>query len=210
MPGEVLLLCDGGEKRRAIVRQAIEADTRVFVGAWAPLLERGPAHWLDSQWRWDNLLDESQLAFSTGSELLVLVDVELAGQIWGVVATSGPHEIDKTGLDEKVVGLEKVLWLEYIAIAPALRKDCPESDRSAIKLRGLGAMLMRQAIERSQALGCQGRIALHAEGGSAIAAYERWEMQCLPEAPHPAGGAYPIYFGDQRWAEDFLAKGERK
>jgi hypothetical protein len=59
------------------------------------------------------------------------------------------------------------------------------------------------AIARSVELNCNGRIGLHAEGTVAQAIYQKWRMRLLPDAPHPTGGTFPVFFGDAAWARDF-------
>ncbi|MEO7591450.1 MAG: hypothetical protein ABI134_09585, partial [Byssovorax sp.] len=93
-----------------------------------------------------------------------------------------------------------LLWVEYIAIAPSLRRDCPDQDRRPRYLRGVGVRLMMAAIARSRSMGLGGRLALHAEGEVACSAYTSWEMRGLGSLPHPAGGKFPVFFGDVAWA----------
>jgi hypothetical protein len=65
---------------------------------------------------------------------------------------------------------------------------------------------MLAAIARSESMGLEGRIGLHAEGPVACNAYTSWNMRQLDDAPHPAGGQFPVFFGDATWAREFRTK----
>lgn len=183
----------------ARVRPCSIADTRAFVLRWGPSLDLLGAP--DGDWKWSDLASESEVAFHVEPEIVVLVAEAQDDVPLGVLVTSGPIQIDVAELDADVTGHEPVLWVEYIAIAPDLR---PGAGRTPA-LKGVGPLLMEYAIHRSRALDCQGRIALHAEGSLAVTIYEtKWNMRRLSEAPHPAGGTFPVFFGSAAWARDFL------
>jgi hypothetical protein len=176
-------------------------------------LERGPSEWLDRDWCWNGLDAADQLAFKVLPEWLVVADeVEADAQhdLLGVLVTTGPIAPSHAALDPAVVGSARMMWVEYIAIAPSVRDECPEQDRRGMVLKGVGQQLMLAAILRSERMGCDGRIGLHAEGDKAIHTYrERWKMHELPEAPHPTGGSFPIFFGSAEWAQEFRSKVRR-
>jgi hypothetical protein len=197
-----VLRLDGNEYR-AVLRRARASDTREVVERWSPVFSRGPRGWLDREWPWEDLALE--VAFDRSPETLVIADEIEEGcrrDIVGVVLTTGPHDPAAVGLAATEVG-GSLLWLENIAIAPSLRVDCPDPDRREIVLKAVGVALMLAAIERSVALGCDGRIGLHAEGEVAKKAYLKWNMKELPAARHPAGGSYPVFFGSSSWADQF-------
>lgn len=189
------------------VRACVGRDVRRIDATWLPLFERGPASWLDREWRWDALDDAGELAFAVQPEWAIVVDEvgpEATGDVLGVLVTTGPVDVVTAALDPAEVGEQPLLWLEYIAIAPTIRPDCPAPDRRPIVLKGLGRVLMARAIERSRALGCDGRIGLHAEGEVAFRTYaEQWRMRQLADARHPTGGTFPVFFGDADWARGF-------
>lgn len=206
MPHDALIVRADRTPYRVRVRRCTASDARALDLGWPPILERGPRTWLDRQWSWGALDAPEELAFDEDPEWIVAVDeVEegASGDHLGVLVTTGPIAVQAAGLDASVVGAEPVVWVEYIAIAPTLRPDCPPLDRRKIQLKGVGQALMLHAIERSVALECQGRIGLHAEGPVAQAAYLKWKMRPLPEAPHPTGGMFPVFFGDADWAKSF-------
>jgi len=117
-----------------------------------------------------------------------------------VLVTTAPITAQAAALDNAAAVSGALCWVEYIAIAPSLRRDCPDLDRRAPILKGVGARLMIAAIERSRTMGLGGRLALHAEGESACKAYESWGMRRLAPATHPARGSYPVFLGDDAWA----------
>jgi len=148
-----------------------------------------------------------ELAFGIAPEWMVIVDdVEPGahGDILGVLVTTGPVTATSPGLPPTLRESAPVLWVEYIAIAPNLRPNCPPTDRRSARLKGIGTRLMQHAIARSQRLGCGGRIGLHAEGDGARTSYTGWGMTEQPPAPHPTGGSYPVFLGSDAWASDFL------
>jgi hypothetical protein len=200
---------DQGGTHSVQLREGTDADSRRLVATWAPLLERGPRSWLDAEWRWEDL--RAEVAFPIAPHWVVLADDAGATpthDLLGVLVTSGPVPLERAGLQSAGIGTEDVIWVEYIAIAPSLRPDCPPADRRQTALKAVGSKLMQYAIERSLTLGCGGRIALHAEGPGAIAAYEKnWRMLRLDEKPHPAGGSFPVFFGAEVWSRAFLERG---
>lgn len=206
---EVTLSCDG-RPYRASIRCQTKQDTRVLVEIWAPALDRGPSNWLDREWTWHNLVGES--AFPTGCESLVIADDvenECRGDILGILVTTGPHEPATVGLPASGSD-SSLLWVEYIAIAPSLRDDCPSTDARQPRLTLIGPQLMLSAIQRSSELGCTSRLGLHAEGEKAQKAYLKWGMKQFPAGAHPCGGSYPVFYGDSAWAESFQNRLEAK
>jgi GNAT superfamily N-acetyltransferase len=206
---DVLVIAEGGRPYRLRLRDCTAADVDALQGVWEPILERGPRHWLDRDWHWDRLDAAEELAFDVDPEWLVLADdVEQAGarDLLGVLVTTGPVTPAQASLEAAVVGDGGIVWVEYVAIAPSIRDDCPTLDRRSAQLKGVGAQLMMAAIERSKDLGCAGRVGLHAEGEVAVRAYTKWEMLKFPDASHPTGGRFPVFFGDAAWAKDFDAR----
>ncbi len=207
----VLMLRDDGCTHRVSLRLCTPTDKRVLVEAWAPILDRGPRAWLDRGWSWVALDAPDQLAFNVDPEWLVLADdVELdaKGDLIGTLVTTGPISPADASLKTESIGDEDLVWVEYVAIAPSLRKNCPDLDRRKVLLKPVGSQLMIAAIRRSESVGCDGRVGLHAEGAVAEETYEAWGMQRLPAAPHPAGGAFPVFFGSADWAQGFIKKGQ--
>jgi hypothetical protein len=209
---EVQLADEGGQPYRAILRPGTEEDRRRLVRSWGPLLSRGPDEWLDREWLWEEF-GIAELAFpDRNPEWLVIADeVELQrgarGDVLGVLVTTVPITATDAALADPAAAAAALLWVEYIANAPSLRRDCPERDRRVLK--GVGWRLMLAAIARSEAMGLGGRIGLHAEGTVAYKAYKSWDMRELPEAPHPAGGNFPVFFGDAAWACEYRARRQR-
>jgi hypothetical protein len=205
MPREVELTTETGDPHRARLRPGTAMDRRTLVMTWEPILRRGPAHWTDREWPW-RAFGVSELHLDLSPEWMVLEDEEPAasGELFGVLVTTGPTTTREAGI-EKLLPLDGgLLWLEYIAIAPSVRPDCPARHRRQPRLKGIGPVLMREAITRSKRLGLEGRICLHAEGSVARTTYqEKWGMRSLGEAAHRAGGDYPVYFGDAGWAARF-------
>lgn len=209
---EVQLADEGKEPYRALIRPGTGVDRAALVRHWAPVLTRGPSTWLDREWSWETF-GEAELAFECNPEWLVLVD-ELApaarGDVLGVLVTTVPVSPREASLEDPGAMVGALLWLEYIAIAPGLRPDCLGPDRRSPILKGVGAQLMLRAITRSENHGLGGRLGLHAEGEVARGAYARWKMQELGDAEHPAGGRFPVFFGDTAWAQQFRADMERR
>jgi hypothetical protein len=206
---DVLVARNGGGVHRLRIRACTTADRRVLVAVWAPILDRGPRTWLDRDWSWEALDTQDPLAFDVDPEWLVLADEvepDAKGDILGTLMTTGPITPTDASLDVATIGDGSLAWVEYIAIAPSIRPDCPTLDRREIMLKRVGAQLMVAAIKRSRSLGCDGRIGLHAEGDVAKHVYSAWERQELPEAAHPAGGSYPVFFGSADWARDFAER----
>jgi hypothetical protein len=203
---DALVVRSDGLRHRVRLRTCTTGDVRVLCTTWPPVFDQGPAEWLDREWRWDALDDPEQLAFRESLEWIVAVDEAEAGAeggVLGVLVTTGAITVAEAALDPAVVGERPLVWVEYIAISPTLRPECPPFDRRQPLLKGVGRTLMLCAIERSVGLGCDGRIGLHAEGAGARDTYLRWKKQNLPDAPHPAGGTYPVFFGDADWARGF-------
>lgn len=134
------------------------------------------------------------------------VESTARGELFGVLVTTGPATAKQAGID-MLPGMDgELIWVEYIAIAPSLRPDCPAPYRRKPRVKGVGPQLMRAAIARSEALGLSGRIGLHAEGDGARETYTtKWNMRYLGEAIHRAGGAYPVCCGDAAWAAQFCS-----
>lgn len=210
---------DGDSLYRATLRLCTLADRRVLASDWVTALRLGsdpaaarPAPWLDCDWNWAALDKESELAFPFNTEFVVIVDDVEDGadkKPLGVLVTSYVSSPRLAALDLSVVGGGALLWVEYIAIAPAIRPNCRVENRRSNPPKSVGSELMCEAIRRSFRLGAEGRVGLHAEGSSACDAYSAWQMKQLPDAPHPAGGAFPVFFGDQKWAGAFVEKVER-
>ncbi len=177
---------------------------------WVPALEDGPDHWLDREWPW-HALGIEDLHLEVSSEWLVIAD-ELeqgaTGELFGVLVTTGPVTVQRAGID-KLLKLEgELIWVEYIAIAPRIRPDCPAPQRRRSRVKSVGFQLMCAAIGRSLRLGLDGRIALHAEGPSAEV-YTRWDLLLIGNADHRTDGRFPVFFGDAAWAARFLKGGKR-
>jgi GNAT superfamily N-acetyltransferase len=208
---DVFVVAADGGNHRLQLRTCVPADVDVFLGIWAPMLERGPKQWLDRGWSWEKLDAADQLAFDASPEWLVLADEVEEGaprDLLGVLVTTGPITPAVASLDVGTVGEGGIVWVEYVAIAPAIRGDCPALDRRGVRLKGVGAQLMLAAIQRSKELGCRGRVGLHAEGEVARRAYNDWEMDELRDAPHPTGGFFPVFFGSADWALGFTGRGK--
>jgi hypothetical protein len=210
MLDEAVLITETGGAYRARFRMGTAADRRALVGSWLPMLARGPAHWLDREWPWDTF-GADELHGDLNPEWLVLAD-ELeqgaSGELFGVLVTTGPMSARHAGIEHLLAVDGGFFWVEYIAVAPSLRKNCPLPLRRRPWLRVVGPSLMKAAIARSKALGMEGRLGLHAEGELARLTYgaENWNMDYLGEAAHRAGDAYPVYFGDAAWAVEFCAE----
>lgn len=201
MVAEITLKDEKGLPYRALLRRGNARDRARLIKSWGPVLERGPEQWLDRDWPW-GALGIDDLAFNETPELLVLSDElegSARGDLLGVLVTTAPVTAQEAALDAAIAS-GPLLWVEYIAIAPSLRRDCPEHDRRVPILKGVGARLMIAAIARSRSMGLGGRLALHAEGAVACDAYDSWEMRQLGPAIHPAGGSYPVFLGDDAWA----------
>lgn len=209
---EVQLADEGKEPYRALIRPGTVADRAALVRHWAPVLTRGPSTWLDRDWPWETF-GETDLAFDCNPEWLVLVDElasEARGDVLGVLVTTVPVSAREASLDDPSAAPSTLLWLEYIAIAPGLRPDCPARDRRSPVLKGVGVQLMLRAICRSEDQGLGGQLALHAEGEVACSTYGRWKMRPFGDAAHPAGGRFPVFLGDSAWAQQFRADMERR
>jgi hypothetical protein len=213
MHKEVELITEAGLPYRARLRPGAAADRAVLVGSWMPTLELGPASWLDRGWPWETF-GTSELHLDLNSEWLVLADeVEpgAIGELFGVLVTTGPVTAQQAGLQELLKIDGELIWVEYIAIAPSLRSDCPSPLRRKPRLKIVGSQIMKAAIARSEELGLSGRIGLHAEGDDARKTYtdpspKGWNMRNLGDAPHRAGGAFPVCFGDAAWAAEFCSR----
>ena len=214
MPRQVEIITGTGTAYPACLRPGTPADRTELEKAWLPLLERGPATWLDREWPW-RTFGLSDLHFDENAEWLVIAD-ELgttpSGEFFGVLVTTGPATAQQVGIDELLeMDGESMMWVEYIAIAPSLRRDCPAQFRRKSLVKAVGPQLMRAAISRSEALGCGGRICLHAEGDDARETYTtKWRMRGLGYATHRVGGAYPVCFGDAGWAAEFCSGPSRE
>jgi len=208
VPRDIVVGRAGGGFHRLRLRPCTRVDVRQLTGVWAPALELGPAGWLDREWSWGGLDASDQLAFDVNPVCWVLADEaepDASGDVLGILVTTGVIDPGLALLDTAQIGTGGVVWVEYIAIAPSIRPDCPVRECRQVLLKGLGPSLMAAAIQRSLALGCEGRVGLHAEGDGAKRTYkEKWGMQELPEANHPAGGRFPVFFGSATWARTFM------
>jgi len=184
----------------AVIRDANQADKQALLTHWAPKLRAGPPKWLDRLWNWDELDNPTELACKEKPRWLVLAAED--GELFGTLVISGP-----IALRELVPGAssEPYLWIEYLAIAPSIRRDCPPGFVRAQRVVPVGVRLMQVVIELSVERGAGGRVALHAEGDIAIDTYKKWEMRRLPErARHPSDGElYWVFVGDEDWAQTF-------
>lgn len=209
---EVTLADARNEPYRARLRAGNAKDRERLVKSWAPVLSRGPEQWLDGDWSWETF-GEADLAFPLHPEWLVIVDEiesEARGDVLGVLVTTGPLAPSDAALTDPAAAAGALFWVEYIAIAPSLRPDCPDRDRRVPTLKGVGVRLMLAAIARSDGAGLAGRLGLHAEGKIACSTYrDKWHMEQLGEADHPAGGRFPVFYGDAAWAAGYRAKYER-
>lgn len=202
MIAEVTLADEHKRPYRALLRDGKEQDRERLVKTWAPVLRRGPEGWLDREWPWEKF-GITDLAFNVNPEWLVLsdeVETGSTGDVLGVLVTTAPITAQMAALKDAAAAAADLLWVEYIAIAPSLRRDCPDQDRRPHYLRGVGVRLMMAAIERSKSMRLGGRLALHAEWEVACSAYATWDMRGLGRLPHPAGGDFPVFFGDVAWA----------
>ena len=208
---EVELITDSGDSYRARLRRGNPADRAALVKSWVPMLERGPAHWLDREWGWDTFGESDLHLPRHDPEWLVLADELEPGarsDLLGVLVTTGPISATEAGLAalsgpaERLAADRRLLWVEYIASAPSVRPDCPSLDQRKPRLKGVGYRLMCAAIARSFDLGIDGVIGLHAEGPSA-SVYARWNMAHIGDAEHRAGDRFPVFFGDTIWASGF-------
>lgn len=201
-----LIITETGDVYRARLRLGTPMDRTALVTSWGPTLERGPVNWHDREWPWSTF-GTTDLHLDLKPEWLVLADeVEptARGELFGVLVTTGPASAKQAGINELPEIDGKLIWVEYIAIAPSLRLDCPAPYRRKPHVKGVGVQLMRAAIERSEALGMSGQIGLHAEGDGARETYTtKWGMRDLGKAAHRAGGAYPVCLGDAAWAAQF-------
>lgn len=191
------------------LRPCTAVDVDALVEVWAPILEIGPRSWLDRDWMWETLDAADQVAFDASPACLVLADEVEEGaprDLLGVLVTTGPITPSRAKLDTASVGEGGIVWVEYVAIAPGLRPHCPAQHRRAGGLKGVGTQLMIAAIRRSEELGCEGRVGLHAEGEDSRRKYQDWGMEELAEAPHPAGGRFPVFFGSAAWARGFMER----
>ncbi len=208
---EVQLATESNDPYRALIRPGTAKDRHNLVKSWAPVLRRGPDHWLDRDWPWDRFgIDD--LAFQNNPEWVVIVDEienDARGDVLGVLVTTVPVSARDAALSDAGALAEALLWIEYIANAPSLRRDCPRNDRRSPFLKAIGVKLMLTAIKRSEAEGLGGRIGLHAEGKVARDAYTSWNMRELGDAKHPAGGEYPVFFGDAAWAREYRGKRDK-
>lgn len=208
---EVTLLDENGQPYRALMRWGTAADRRHLVKTWVPVLDAGPEHWLDRDWPWGTFGEGEggELAFpSSNPEWLVLADEvapDARGDLLGVLVTTVPVTAADAALTDEVAASAAMVWVEYIANAPSLRgRDCPQPFRRAPFLKGIGVRLMLEAIKRSEGMGLSGRVGLHAEGTLAYDTYStRWKMRELGKATHPAGGEFPVFFGDATWAAKY-------
>jgi hypothetical protein len=203
MLDEVELLAEAHSSYRARVRAGTSDDRRALIKDWWPILDAGPESWPDRDWAWQDF-GTTELHVERNAEWLVLAD-ELepgcGGDLLGVLVTTGPATPNETGIHQVAV-----LWLEYIAIAPSIRRDCPARNARRPTLKLVGQQLMRLAIDRSEAMGLEGRIGLHAEGDRALDTYTaRWGMVLVGSAPHRSGGVYPVCYGDPAWAARFCS-----
>lgn len=207
MPNQVELITEAGTAYGACLRLGTPADRTALEKSWLPTLERGPATWLDREWPW-RTFGLSDLHLDENSEWVVLAD-ELepgaSGELFGILVTTGPATAQQVGLEDLMPADGRLLWLEYIAIAPCIRPDCPPHDRRRPRVKGVGRQLMCAAIDRSFDLGIEGKIGLHAEGPSANV-YDGWGMRRIGNADHRAGGSFPVFFGDAVWALGFSGR----
>lgn len=207
---EAFIADSSGRPYRVEIGLCSVVERRRLAASWGSILAGGPAIWLDRDWNWDQLDALDQLAFAIDPEWLVMRDVIEPGALrdfLGVLVTTGPVPTAAAGLESGIVGGESVLWVEYLAIAPSIRANCPAASRREPSVKAVGQALMRVAIERSLRLGCNGRIALHAEGSVATSAYAKWGMASLGDRPHPTGGSFPVCFGSADWANGFGKRG---
>ena len=204
-----VLSTETGDAYQARLRLGTPMDRIALVASWGPTLERGPVHWQDREWPW-RTFGATDLHLDVKPQWLVLADeVEptARGELFGVLVTTGPSTANQAGISDLLEMDSELIWVEYIAIAPSLRPDCPAPYRRKPRVKGIGPRLMRAAIARSEALGLSGRIGLHAEGDGARETYKtKWGMRDLGEAVHRAGGAYPVCFGDAAWAAQFCSE----
>jgi len=208
MFAQVELITETREAYPARLRLGTPRDRGTLVKTWVPTLARGPEAWLDREWPWDRFGDDD-LHLDVNPEWLVLAD-ELApgasGELFGVLVTTGPVTAGEAGIHDLMEIDGGLIWVEYIAIAPSLRPDCPARHRRRPCVKIVGPHLMNAAIERSMALGLEGKIGLHAEGDGARETYtKKWHMRCPGDAVHRMGGAYPVCLGDAAWAAEFRA-----
>ncbi len=209
MRKEVELITETGATYRALLRPGTPADRVALVKSWAPLLERESAIWLDWEWPWKTF-GTSDLHLDQNPEWLVITDElesEESDELFGVLVTTGPTTAQQAGIEELLGPNARLLWVEYIAIAPAIRPNCPYSDQRKPRVKGVGRQLMCAAVARSVDLDLEGKIGLHAEGPSANT-YTAWGMHSVGNAGHRAGGSFPVFFGDAMWATGFIDRTE--
>ncbi|MEP7123069.1 MAG: hypothetical protein ABJE95_19230 [Byssovorax sp.] len=204
---QVEIVTETGIAYQACLRSGTSADRADLEKLWLPMLERGPETWLDRDWPW-RTFGISDLHLDENSDWLVLADeleAGASGELFGVLVTTGPATTQQLGLDALLPANHRLLWLEYVAIGPSIRPDCPSRDRRQQRVKGVGRQLMCAAIDRSFDLGVDGKIGLHAEGPSANV-YTGWGMRRIGNAAHRAGGSFPVFFGDATWAAGFSGR----
>ncbi len=209
---EAIWLADeAGTGHRVSLRSVDDSVAAQLARMWEPLLSSGRETWTDRDWDYRCLTAEA--AFDVGHQWVVLVDdiePDARHDIVGTLFTSGPvslRDLPGFALADGVSALTaSVLWIENIAITPTLRDNVGVAARQP-KLRGVGAQLRRLAIQRSAAMGCGGRVALHAAGSESPAVYRSWTMTEVGAHKHPKAETYPVFYGDEAWAIRMLEKG---
>lgn len=115
---------------------------------WRPSL--GAAAEEDATWDWAALLQEADTNESQGVGRYEGYALECGGELQALMLLeTAAHRSRQTG--------DPVVYVEYVAVAPWNRRTMQSPPRFV----GCGSGIISMAIERSQALGFKGAIALH-------------------------------------------------
>lgn len=162
----------GLDVRAVMCRHLTPDDLAEAERTWGPLRDRtdGSEH---GHWRWDNPGKTNAVARGR----TVIVGVSVGGAWQGLMAVDAAARRSRSRVAALAPWLRRsVVYVDYIEAAPWNVTRRPQPD--VLQFRGVGSLLLMEAVRLSLEAGHDGRVGLHSLPQS-VAFYRNAEMRCL-------------------------------
>jgi GNAT superfamily N-acetyltransferase len=121
--------------------------------SWRPVLQAHDQE--DAGWNWPAIVHDYRAAARAGEGVYEFITLQARGGVQALmILDTQAHLGRRTG--------RLIVYVEYLAVAPWNR----ETIQSPRRYSGCGRSLLKFAIQKSDDLGCDGRVGLHSLPGS--------------------------------------------